>query len=167
MLYRRYKQKDFNKTSFIIDILSFIVQNFNPIGLERKLELENDRVYVKMLWDICLSHAFTRYIYSKQHYDILSNPNLTFQKAYNIVKKYIAEDANNMNYLKIKVEENFKIIHFIYSSLYPKIYNRVNNVGIKIKVLLILFSQTGKRENKQERLVQKLRTSCWLQQKNC
>ena len=49
MLYRRYKQKDFNKTSFIIDILSFIVQNFNPIGLERKLELENDRVYVKML----------------------------------------------------------------------------------------------------------------------
>ena len=97
----------------------------------------------------------------------MSNPNLTFQKAYNIVKKYIAEDANNMNYLKIKVEENFKIIHFIYSSLYPKIYNRVNNFGIKIKVLLILFSQTGKRENKQERLVQKLRTSCWLQQKNC
>ena len=133
MLYRRYKQKDFNNASFIIDILSFIVQNFNPIGLERKLELENDRVYVKMLWDICLSHAFTPYIYSKQHYDILSNPNLTFQKAYNIVKKYIAEDANNMNYLKIKVEENFKIIHFIYSSLYPKIYNRVNNFGIKNK----------------------------------
>ena len=131
--YRRYKQKDFNNASFIIDILSFIVQNFNPIGLERKFELENDRVYVKMLWDICLSHAFTSNIYSKHHYDILSNPNLTFQKAYIIVKKYIAEDANNMNYLTTKVEENFKVIHFIYSSLYPKIYNRVNNFGIKNK----------------------------------
>ena len=70
---------------------------------------------MEMLWYICLPHAFTRYICSKQHYDILSNPNLTFQKACNIVKKYIVEDANNTNYLKVKVEENFKVIHFIYS----------------------------------------------------
>ena len=32
--YRRYKQKDFNNASFIIDILSFIVQNFTPINLD-------------------------------------------------------------------------------------------------------------------------------------
>ena len=30
VLYRRYKQKDITNASFIIDILSFIVQNFNP-----------------------------------------------------------------------------------------------------------------------------------------
>ena len=35
--YRRFKQPDFNKNNFIIDILSFLVQNFNPINLERKL----------------------------------------------------------------------------------------------------------------------------------
>ena len=39
--YRRYKQQDFNNTSFVIDILSFLVQNFNPINLDRKLDNEN------------------------------------------------------------------------------------------------------------------------------
>ena len=33
--YRRFKQSDFNKESFVIDILSFLVQNFNPINLDR------------------------------------------------------------------------------------------------------------------------------------
>ena len=47
--YRRYKQKDFDNVSFIIDILSFLAQNFNPIGLERKLKSGNERLYVKML----------------------------------------------------------------------------------------------------------------------
>ena len=38
--YRRFKQSDFNKTSFIVDILSFLVQNFNPINLDIKLDTE-------------------------------------------------------------------------------------------------------------------------------
>ena len=33
--YGRFKQSDFKKNSFIIDILSFLVQNFNPINLEK------------------------------------------------------------------------------------------------------------------------------------
>ena len=33
--YRRFKQSDFMKNSFIIDILSFLVQNFNPINLKK------------------------------------------------------------------------------------------------------------------------------------
>ena len=31
--YRRFKQSDFNNPSFIVDILLFLVQNFNPINL--------------------------------------------------------------------------------------------------------------------------------------
>ena len=131
--YRRYKQKVFNNASFITDILSVIVQNFKSIGLDRKFEIENERLYVKMLWGICLLHAFTFFIYLKQNYSILSSPNLTYQKANDIVKKYIKEDTNNINILKIKLEEKFKIIHFIYSSLYPKVYNRVNIFGTQNK----------------------------------
>ena len=86
-----------------------------------------------MLWGICLLHAFTFFIYLKQNYSILSSPNLTYQKANDIVKKYIKEDTNNINILKIKLEEKFKIIHFIYSSLYPKVYNRVNIFGTQNK----------------------------------
>ena len=55
--YRRYKQQDFNNTSFVIDISSFLVQNFNPIYLDRKFDHENERLYVRMLWDKCLPHA--------------------------------------------------------------------------------------------------------------
>ena len=40
VLYRRFKQSDFNKNNFIIDILSFLVQNFNPINFDRKVYIE-------------------------------------------------------------------------------------------------------------------------------
>ena len=123
--YRGYKQKDFTNASFIIGILSFIVQNFNPIRLERKLEIENERKYIKMMWDICQSHVFTRFIYLKDNYTVLSSPNLTYQKANNIVKRFIEQDIKNIDVLRAKIQENFKIIHYIHSLLYPKIYNRI------------------------------------------
>ena len=56
--YRRFKQSDFDKDSFIIDILSFLVQSFNPINLERKLDLVKERDMIKFLWDECIPHVF-------------------------------------------------------------------------------------------------------------
>ena len=56
--YRRFKQSDFDKDSFIIDILSFLVQNFNSINLERKLDLVKERDMIKFLWDECIPHVF-------------------------------------------------------------------------------------------------------------
>ena len=50
--YRRLKQSDFNNQSSIIDILSFMVQNFNPINLDIKLEFEKERDMVKFMWDM-------------------------------------------------------------------------------------------------------------------
>ena len=133
ILYRRYKQQDFNNASFVIDILSFLVQNFNQINLDRKLDNENERLYVRILWDKCLPHAITRFIYVSENYNILEDPKLTYQKANTVVKNFINENSNNINLLKIKLEEHFKTIHHIYSLLYPKIYNRVNVFGIKNK----------------------------------
>ena len=42
VLYRRFKQSDFNKTNVIVDILSYLVQNFNPINLYIKLDTEKE-----------------------------------------------------------------------------------------------------------------------------
>ena len=58
--YRRFKQSDFNKNNFIIDILSFLIQNFNPINLEKELDTEKERDMAKFLWDECISHDFVR-----------------------------------------------------------------------------------------------------------
>ena len=40
--YRRFEQTDFNKKNFIVDIMSFVTQNFNPVNLDRKLDLEKE-----------------------------------------------------------------------------------------------------------------------------
>ena len=76
--YRGFKQSDFNKNSFIIDILSFLVQNFNPINLERKLDIEKEGNMVKLLWDECIPHDFIRYRYKQVNYIEISKPHLTW-----------------------------------------------------------------------------------------
>ena len=147
--YRRYKQQDFNKASFVIDILSFLVQNFNPINLDRKLDNENEIFYVRMLWDKCLPHGITRFIYLSKNYNILGDPKLTYQKASAVVKKFIEENSNSINLLKIKLDEHFKTIHHIYPLQYPRIYNRVNVFSIKNKndFDFVFQSWKAKRQN--------------------
>ena len=73
------------------------------------------------------------YIYKQHNFTQLSCPNLTYQKANNIVKEYLVEDNNRINRLKYKIEEKFELIHYVYSLLFSKIYNKTNNFGIQKK----------------------------------
>ena len=54
--YWRFKQSDFHNDSFIIDILSFLVQNFNPVNLDIKLDIDKEQEMVKFLLDECFPH---------------------------------------------------------------------------------------------------------------
>ena len=121
--YRRFKQSDLNKISFIVDMLSFLVKNFNPINLERKFDVYKEHDMIKYLWEDCIPHDFVRYMYKQENYAVISKPNLTYQKANNIVKNYLLEESNRINILKYKIEEKFPLIHYIYSLLFNKIYN--------------------------------------------
>ena len=47
--YRSYMPEDVEKTNFVIDVFSFLTQNLNPTGLDRKLETPFERDYVKMI----------------------------------------------------------------------------------------------------------------------
>ena len=49
VFYRRFKQRDFNKKKLILNIMSFLTQNFNPINSDRKLDQEKERDMVKFL----------------------------------------------------------------------------------------------------------------------
>ena len=102
--YRTFKQSDFNTSSFMIDILSFLVQNFNPINLDRKLDNEKEREVLKFVWDECIPNVFICYMYSN---DDISNPKLTYQKKNKIVEKFIMKDPNYINLLKYKIGEKF------------------------------------------------------------
>ena len=89
--YRRFKQSDFHKNNFIIDI-SFLVQNFNPVNLDIKLDTDKERETVKFLWDECIPIEFVQFIYKHKYFTQISQPSLTYQKANTIVKEYLMED---------------------------------------------------------------------------
>ena len=101
--------------------------------MDIKLELEKERDMVKFIWDMCVPHEFVSFILKQENYNIISQPNLTYRKANNIVKAYLFEDWNRINHLKYKIAERFELIHFIYSFLFSKIYNRTNPFGIQRK----------------------------------
>ena len=155
--YRRFKQSDFLKDSFIIDLLSFLLQNFNPINLDITLELEKERKMGKFMWDVCLPHEFVTFILKQNSFDIISQSNLTYQKANAIVKAYLFEDSNRINQLKYKIAKKFNLVHYIYSFLYAKIYNRTNHFGIKRKNDFDFQFQLWRKEKKN--LLQKIQTT--------
>ena len=133
--YRRYKLSDFERKNFIVDILSFMVFNCNPTNLEIKLETDKEREMIKFLWDICVPISFTKFLMQKENFNIISETNLTYQKANKIVLEYLSDDysGEKLSQLQFKISEKFTLIHYIYSALYAKIYNRLNNFGIKRK----------------------------------
>ena len=105
--YRRYKPEDLEKTNFVIDVFSFLTQNLNPTGLDRKLETPLERDYVKMIWDSCVPHKFTKFIYLKENFIEFSQPHITYQKANNIFVKFVEEDMQNIDLLKSLLRNHF------------------------------------------------------------
>ena len=130
--YRRFKSSDFSNLNFIVDILSFLLQNFNPINIDRKVDSEDEQLMINFLWECCLPADFAYIIYTTPNYQNIADPRLTYQKANQIVLKWFTSYGPK-NEICAKIWENFKNIHYIYSLIYPKIYNRINQFGIKNK----------------------------------
>ena len=147
--YRRFKQSDFYKDSFLIDILSFMVQNFNPVNLDIKLEIEKERDMIKLMWDVCVPNEFVSFMLKHNNYNMISQPSLTYQKANNIVKAYLAENKERISTVKYKLAEKFELIHYIYSFLYVKIYNRINPFGIQRRTDFDFQFQMWRKEKSQ------------------
>ena len=53
---------------------------------------------------------------------------------------------NRINHLKYKIEEKFSLIHYVYSTLFTKIYNRTNNFGIQKKKNFDFYFSTWKNK---------------------
>ena len=90
--YRRYKPEDVKKGNFIVDLFSFLKQNLNSNGLDRKLETTLEREYVKLIWNTCVPHKFSKFIYLKENFIDLCQPHITYRKVNNIALKFIQED---------------------------------------------------------------------------
>ena len=109
-----------------------MLQNFNPINIHQKVDSEDEQLMINFTWEVCIPFEFATEIYKSPNYQILADPKLTYQKANQIVKKWIVSYDKKAELCK-KIAENFKSIHYVYSSLYPKVYSRINQFGIKNK----------------------------------
>ena len=103
---------------------------------------------IKFLWDRCIPIDFTKYLMQQEQFNIISQTNLTYQKSNKIVLNYLSidETGEKLSQLKYKLSEKFNLIHYIYSVLYAKIYNRINQFGIKRKNHFDYDFQTWKKE---------------------
>ena len=152
--YRRFKPEDFEETTFVLDAFTFLVQNLNPIALNRKLKTDIKRNYVKMLWEKCISLKFNKFILTEENYMLLCQTQLTYQKANKIVKKFVKDDDENIALLKNSLKENINTIQFACSSLFPKIYNRSNTFGVKNKSAFDFVYQQWYNEKKKVKVNQ-------------
>ena len=100
--------------NFVVDVSSFLTQNLNLTGLDRKLETALERDYVKMIWDTCLPHKFSKFIYLKENFIDLCQPHITYQKANNIVLKVIEEDPQSFELLKATLREHLCRVQYVY-----------------------------------------------------
>ena len=67
--------------TFVIDVYSFLLQNLNPLMINRKFHNKNDRQCVKMLWQKCLPQQFTLCIFLYENFLGLTHMEITYQKA--------------------------------------------------------------------------------------
>ena len=64
--YRRYKPEDGEKTNFVINVFSFLTQNLNPTGLDRKLEIPLEREYGKKCFGTAVYHINSASLFIKK-----------------------------------------------------------------------------------------------------
>ena len=68
--------------------------------MNRKLDNEKEKDILKFVWDECIPNVFISHMYSKENYDVISDPKLVYEKANKIVEKFIMKDPNYINLLK-------------------------------------------------------------------
>ena len=114
-------------------MLSFLIQNLNQTILNQKFDSKIERDYVKMLWENCIPAQFCKFAYLKDNFTQLRHPQITFQKANDIVKNFIEQDEANIELLRQHRKDHDVTNQILYPNLYPKIYSRNNHFGMHNK----------------------------------
>ena len=59
-----------------------------------------------MIWNSYVPHKFSNFIYQKENFIELGKRHIKYQKANNIVLKFVEEDSQNMDFLKSALRDH-------------------------------------------------------------
>ena len=128
--YRQLNKNDHSNVSFVLDYISFIMQNLNLFSLERKFNSQTDQHYVNILWEKCLSKRLYRIVCREENFMILNQWNVTNQKATKIVEENVQKMKKT-----VALHEYFReyqlIYQYVYSLLFPKYVALNKNQGVQ------------------------------------
>ena len=124
--YKRVKKDHLLNENFIIDCIIFILFYLNSFYLERKFDDATNRGKVETLWTCFIPNEFYFYIFQGENYQLLNKITLKYNVANKIVYDYV--DQYGINSLTTFFKQYANVYQFIYSTLFPKYFCRIDNL---------------------------------------
>ena len=145
--YNCLKCIDSNNASFIIVCYTCILFNLNPFFLYRKFDDKRDREYIETLWNYLIPNNFYIYICRNDNFIPLNKLSLKYQNAFDILINFILEDNNDFLVPKKYFKENALLYQYIYSTAFPNNFCRVDDYGVKSKLVFEVAYAGYKKES--------------------
>ena len=142
--YNRVTTADYKNKNFVIDCFTFLVLYLNLFYLERKFETEIERESVNTLWTFLMPSNLYNYICQGENMKTLNKIKIKYQDAKDIILGFLEQSNNentNFNILSNFLEKNAILYQFLYGNLFPKCFSRVNDYGVRAKILFNTYYQ--------------------------
>ena len=123
--YNRVKDVHLTNDPFIIEFYTFILFYLNPFYLEQKFEDVIDREKVEALWNCFIPGNLCVFVCKSEHFTTLNEISLKYQNAYESISIFVEEGG--LAQLKCCFKQNAFIYQFVYSTLFPKYFCRIES----------------------------------------
>ena len=139
--YNRITKLDYRNQNFVVDCFTFLILYLNPFYLERKFESNVEREFINVLWLFLMPNNLYNYIHQNDNMTTLIKLKVKYPDAKKIILDFLKHDQGNLKVLSDYLEKNGILYQFLYGSLFPKCFCRVNDYGVKAKLLFNTYYQ--------------------------
>ena len=139
--YNRITKLDYRNQNFVVDCFTFLILYLNPFYLERKFESNVEREFINVLWLFLMPNNLYNYIHQNDNMTTLIKLKVKYPDAKKIILDFLKHDQGNLKVLSDYLEKNGILYQFLYGNLFPKCFCRVNDYGIKAKLLFNTYYQ--------------------------
>ena len=139
--YNRITKLDYKNENFVVDCFTFLILYLSPFYLERKFESNVEREFVNVLWLFLMPNNLYNYIHQNDNMTTLIKLKVKYPDAKKIILDFLKHDQGNLKVLSDYLEKNGILYQFLYGNLFPKCFCRVNDYGVKAKLLFNTYYQ--------------------------